>query len=197
MRFYRNPHRLQGRRFIQFRQRMYYSEAGNFNGLNIFLLTMFGGGGGGGRGFPIAESLLEPPKNTPGQAGAPGGQVTVNIYMQLNSLLEPGVGGNKGNSGIYKLSGHTARYAAYDGYSGASTTVWIGNSAIVYTAPGGSLGSGAWQDWWPTVTVKESSWNPTPAVRPLGQGGHGQNPALPSDFGTDGMIGGIEIKYGA
>lgn len=196
MRFYRNPHRLRERNFLQFRQYATLSFTANFDGRNVYCISVVGGGGGGGGGFPVADSELSPPRSTRGQAGFPGAKVSVGVYLTPTARLESGGGGDRANFGIYYLSG-AARYAAYDGYAGMSTTIRIANPGASYVAAGGAPGKGAWQDFWPSIVNNESAWNANPVSRVLGQGGRGRNPAVAQDFGSSGNVGGIEIRYGA
>lgn len=196
MRFYRSPHRVRGRQYVQFRQLFTVGDAGDIAGLNVRLITVVGGGGGGGGGFPASESLLEPPQNSSGGAGNRGqSRNMAGIYLTLIANLFIGVGGARAVMGTYKLSGYTARYAAYGGSSGATTTVTFSTGAS-YASAGGDGGPGAWQDFnWSTVQ-KTSDFNPAPDFFALGGAGRGRNPSINQDFGSDGMAGGIECRYG-
>lgn len=197
MRFYRSPHRVRGRQYVQFRQSFSVSDAGGIAGLNVRLISVVGGGGGGGGGFPASESLLEPPQNSSGEAGNRGQTRNVGngVYLTVVANLFLGSGGERALSGTYKVSGYVARYAAYGGSSGNATTVTF-STGVAYSATGGVGGAGAWQDFNWSAAEKSSNYNPTPSTSSIGSGGRGRNPSVNQDFGTDGIGGGIECRYG-
>lgn len=197
MRFYRSPHRVSGRQYVQFRQFFVISITGNFSGLNVRLLTVIGGGGGGGGGFPASESLLEPPRSSAGEAGNWGRAVSIpaGVYLSVVSYLLVGDGGSRAQLGTYKVSGTVATYAAYDGSSGSVTSVTLSNGAF-YSANGGVGGAGAWQDFVWSASQPSSNYNPNPGVASIGGGGRGRDPSVAQDFGSDGIGGGIECRYG-